>query len=69
MQVLTDGVWQLSGWPPNNVNVYLLGDVLIDSGLAIDRRRVLRQIAARPIAAQRPHARPLRPLRLESCRL
>ena len=51
MQVLTDGVWQLSGWPPNNVNVYLLGDVLIDSGLAIDRRRVLRQIAARPVVA------------------
>ncbi len=51
MRQLADGVWQLSGWPPNNVNVYLLGDVLIDSGLAIDRRRLLRQIAARRITA------------------
>lgn len=51
MRELADGVWQLSGWPPNNVNVYVLGDVLIDSGLALDRRRVLRQIAGRRITA------------------
>jgi hydroxyacylglutathione hydrolase len=46
---LADGVWQLSGFPPNNVNVYVLGDVLIDAGLGFDRRRILRQIANRPI--------------------
>lgn len=51
MRELAAGVWQLSGWPPNNVNVYLLGDVLIDSGLALDRRRVLRQIGGREITA------------------
>jgi glyoxylase-like metal-dependent hydrolase (beta-lactamase superfamily II) len=46
-----DGVWQLSGWPPNNINVYVLGDVLIDAGLAIHRGRILNQIAHRPITA------------------
>ncbi|HEY2436219.1 MAG TPA: MBL fold metallo-hydrolase [Solirubrobacteraceae bacterium] len=51
MRELADDVWQLSGWPPNNVNVYVLGDVLIDSGLAIHRRRVLSQIRGRRISA------------------
>jgi hydroxyacylglutathione hydrolase len=51
VQALADGVWQLSGFPPNSVNVYVLGDVLIDAGMAFDRRRILRQIAGRPIAA------------------
>jgi hydroxyacylglutathione hydrolase len=51
MRSLADGVWQLSGFPPNNVNVYVLGDVLIDSGTAIDKRRVLRQIAGQEINA------------------
>ena len=51
MRELADGVWQLSGWPPNNVNVYVVGDVLIDAGLPIHRRRILRQIADRQITA------------------
>jgi len=46
-----DGVWHLSGFPPNGVNVYVLGDVLIDSGLAFDRRRVLRQIEHMDVSA------------------
>jgi hydroxyacylglutathione hydrolase len=50
MRELADGVWQLSGFPPNNINVYLLGDVLIDAGLAIDRRRVLQQVAGRGVS-------------------
>jgi hydroxyacylglutathione hydrolase len=48
---LAPGVWQLSDWPPNSVNVYVLGDVLIDSGLGFHRRRVLNEIAGRSIAA------------------
>lgn len=48
---LAQDVWQLSGFPPNNVNVYVLGDVLIDSGLALDRRRILRQVSDRQLAA------------------
>jgi glyoxylase-like metal-dependent hydrolase (beta-lactamase superfamily II) len=51
MRELADGVWQLSGWPPNNVNVYVVGDVLIDAGLAIHRGRILSQIAERHITA------------------
>lgn len=51
MRELADGVWQLSGFPPNNVNVYVLADVLIDSGLPLDKRRVLRQISGRTITA------------------
>jgi glyoxylase-like metal-dependent hydrolase (beta-lactamase superfamily II) len=51
MRELADGVWQLSGFPPNNVNVYVLGDVLIDAGLAFDRRRILRQVTGRGITA------------------
>ncbi|HEY7933822.1 MAG TPA: MBL fold metallo-hydrolase [Solirubrobacteraceae bacterium] len=49
--MLTEDVWQLSGFPPNNVNVYVIGDVLIDAGAAIDRRRILSQIADRSITA------------------
>jgi glyoxylase-like metal-dependent hydrolase (beta-lactamase superfamily II) len=51
MRELTDGVFQLDGFPPNNINVYVLGDVLIDSGLAFDRSRIMRQIDGRQITA------------------
>lgn len=51
MPELADDVWQLSGWPPNNVNVYVLGDVLVDTGLAIHRRLILSQTADRHISA------------------
>jgi hydroxyacylglutathione hydrolase len=51
MRLLADDVWQLSGFPPNNMNVYVLGDVLIDTGPAFNRRRVLREIADRSITA------------------
>ncbi len=51
MREIADGVWQLSGWPPNNVNVYVLGDVLIDAGLAFHRGRIMNQIGDRTITA------------------
>lgn len=51
MRELADGVWQLKGKPANNVNVYVLGDVLIDSGAALDKKRVLAQIEGREINA------------------
>lgn len=51
MREIADGVWQLSGWPPHNVNVYVVGDVLIDAGLAIHRGRILSQIADHHITA------------------
>lgn len=51
MEQLADDVWHLSGFPRNGVNVYVIGDVLVDAGMFYDRRRVLRQIEGRPIAA------------------
>jgi len=48
---LAPDVWHLDGWPPNNVNVYVLGDVLIDAGLGFHKGRILRQIARRTITA------------------
>jgi hydroxyacylglutathione hydrolase len=51
MRELADGVWQLAGFPPNSVNVYLVGDILIDAGPPFDRRRILRQVAGRGITA------------------
>jgi hydroxyacylglutathione hydrolase len=51
MRELADRVWQLSGFPRNNINVYVLGDVLIDAGLPFDRRRILHQVASRTISA------------------
>jgi glyoxylase-like metal-dependent hydrolase (beta-lactamase superfamily II) len=59
VQQLADGVWQLSGFPANGVNVYVLGDVLVDAGTRLDRSRILRQVADRGIAAHAlTHAHP-----------
>jgi glyoxylase-like metal-dependent hydrolase (beta-lactamase superfamily II) len=51
MEQLADGVWHLTGFPRNSVNQYILGDVLIDAGLALDRRRLLRELAGRELSA------------------
>ena len=51
MQQLADDVWHLSGFPPNAVNVYVIGDVLVDAGLALDKGRILKQLDGRRIAA------------------
>jgi len=32
MKQLAQDVWQLEGRPENNINVYIVGDVLIDAG-------------------------------------
>lgn len=48
MQAIADGVWQLSGYPPDYFNVYLLGDVLIDAATRWGTRRILRQLRGRP---------------------
>ena len=51
MQQVTDGVWQLGGFPPNAVNAYILGDVLIDSKAFFDRRSVMGELAGRELSA------------------
>lgn len=51
MKEIAPGVWQLGGFPPNVINTYLVGDVLIDAGARSDRRRILAQLRGRRLAA------------------
>jgi hydroxyacylglutathione hydrolase len=56
---LAPGVWQLRGFPPNAINVYLVEDVLIDAGTRHAGRRILRQLDGRPVGAHAlTHAHP-----------
>jgi glyoxylase-like metal-dependent hydrolase (beta-lactamase superfamily II) len=50
MKQLADGVWILSGLPPYAINVYLVGDVLVDAGSRHAARRILRQLRGRPVS-------------------
>src|SRR5215216_112983 len=59
MKELANGVWQLSGFPPNAINVYVIGDVLIDASTRYAMRRILRQIDGIDINAHAlTHAHP-----------
>ena len=59
MRQLADDVWQLSGFPRDNVNVYVIDDVLIDAGAPWDRHRIARQIEGRSLSAHAlTHAHP-----------
>ena len=58
MKQLAEGLYQLSGFPPNGINVYLMGDVLVDAGTRHSGRRIFRQIEGHRVAT---HALP------ESC--
>ena len=51
MKQLADGVWQLSGFPADNINKYLVEDVLIDAGTRLDQGRVLRDLKGRDVSA------------------
>jgi glyoxylase-like metal-dependent hydrolase (beta-lactamase superfamily II) len=51
MRELADDVWMLSGFPPNAINVYLLGDVVVDAGTRFAKRRILRQVRGRQVNA------------------
>jgi glyoxylase-like metal-dependent hydrolase (beta-lactamase superfamily II) len=59
MKELADAVWMLDGFPREMLNVYVIGDVLIDSGTRFDARRIRRQIAGRTVSAHAlTHAHP-----------
>jgi hydroxyacylglutathione hydrolase len=59
MRTLAEGVHQLRGWPPNAINVYLVGDVLIDAATRLGERRIMRQISDRTVTAHAlTHAHP-----------
>jgi glyoxylase-like metal-dependent hydrolase (beta-lactamase superfamily II) len=49
----------LRGLPPNAINVYLVGDVLIDAATRRAQRRIMRQIAGRAVSTHAlTHAHP-----------
>ena len=59
MKQLAPDVWKLSGFPPNAINVYVLGDVLVDAASRHAGRRIFRQIEGHKIAAHAlTHAHP-----------
>lgn len=59
MRTLAADVHQLSGVPRNAINVYLVGDVLVDAGTSSAKKRILRQLAGREVRAHLvTHAHP-----------
>ena len=59
MKQLAEDVYMLHGWPPNAINVYLVGDVLIDAATRQGEKRIMRQIAGRKLSAHAlTHAHP-----------
>ena len=59
MRRLADDLWLLRGWPPYVMNVYVIGDVLIDAATRRAGRRIFRQLENRTITAHAlTHAHP-----------
>lgn len=59
MKRLADGLHLLRGVPPNAINVYLVGDVLVDAGSRHAARRILRQLRGRRLSGHAlTHAHP-----------
>ena len=59
MRQLADDLWLLRGFPPHAINVYVLGDVLVDAATRRAGRRILRQLEGRTISAHAlTHAHP-----------
>jgi hydroxyacylglutathione hydrolase len=50
MREVAAGVWRLGEFPRPLINVYLVGDVLIDAGRRWDRRRILKQLEGRELS-------------------
>lgn len=51
MRQLADDLYLLRGFPPNAINVYLMGDVLVDSGSRHAARRIFKQLKGRDLRA------------------
>jgi hydroxyacylglutathione hydrolase len=59
MRQLAEDVYLLRGFPPNAINVYLVGDVLIDAATRKGEKRILRQLRDRSLSAHAlTHAHP-----------
>jgi glyoxylase-like metal-dependent hydrolase (beta-lactamase superfamily II) len=56
---IADDLYHLRGFPPNAINVYLMGDVLVDAASRHAARRILRQLEGRDVTAHAlTHAHP-----------
>jgi glyoxylase-like metal-dependent hydrolase (beta-lactamase superfamily II) len=51
MKRLADDLYLLDGFPPFAINVYLMGDVLVDAGSRHATKRILRQLNGRTVTA------------------
>ena len=51
MKQLAEDVYMLKGFPPNAINVYVAGDVLIDAATRQAEKRIFKQIAGRTLGA------------------
>ena len=59
MKQLADDLYLLDGFPPFAINVYLMGDALVDAGSRHAAKRILRQLKGRTVAAHAlTHAHP-----------
>lgn len=59
MKQLAEGVWQLSGFPPNAINVYVIDDVLVDASTRFASRRIFRELKGHKLSAHAlTHAHP-----------
>jgi len=56
MKPIAPDVWHLPVAPRDAINVYVVGDVLVDAGLAIGSRRLLHRLARLPGPPLRAHA-------------
>lgn len=59
MRRIADGLHRLRGFPPNALNVYLMGDVLVDAASRHAHRRILGQVRGHRLTAHAlTHAHP-----------
>jgi len=59
MRQLARDVYLLRGFPPNAINVYLVGDVLIDAATRQGEKRIMRELRGRTLSAHAlTHAHP-----------
>jgi hydroxyacylglutathione hydrolase len=59
MKRLADDLHLLDGFPPYAINVYLMGDVLVDAASRHARKRILRQLKGRTVSGHAlTHAHP-----------
>jgi hydroxyacylglutathione hydrolase len=51
MHRIADDVYQLYGFPPHMINMYLISDVLLDAGVRGDRGRILKSLRGHTVSA------------------